>query len=301
MGGTRFVGKALVKKLLSQRHSLTLFTRGHQVIPAKVEHLKGDRTTSEGLQLLEGRSFDVIVDTSGRELEDSKRVLNITGIPTHRFLYLSSAGIYASSQRFPLNEENPLDPLSRHVGKANTENWLRKEGIPFTCFRPTYIYGPGNYNPIERWFFDRILNDRPVPLPGDGQTITQLGHVNDLADAMVRSLQVDQMVNRSYNCSGKFGVTFLGLVEAATKACGKDIESIKTMSFDPSKLDPKARKVFPLRLSHFLTDITRLQMDLDWQPQFDLEEGLIDSYRNDYLLNPTSQTDFKADVDLLGC
>ncbi|HCA60481.1 MAG TPA: 3-beta hydroxysteroid dehydrogenase, partial [Synechococcales bacterium UBA8647] len=51
------------------------------------------------------------------------------------------------------------------------------EGIPFTSFRPTYIYGPGNYNPVENWFFDRIVHGRPVPIPGDGTTITQLGHV----------------------------------------------------------------------------------------------------------------------------
>ena len=68
---------------------------------------------------------------------------------------------------------------------------------------PTYIYGPGNYNPVESWFFDRITHGRPVPLPGDGSTITHLlGHVNDLAAAMAISLEVDAATNRIYNCSG---------------------------------------------------------------------------------------------------
>ena len=95
-------------------------------------------------------------------------------------------------------------------------------GIPFTSFRPTYIYGPGNYNPIERWFFDRILHNRPVPLPGDGSTITQLGHVDDLAEAMARSIDVEAATNRIYNCSGKQGITFKGLIQAAAMACGRD-------------------------------------------------------------------------------
>ena len=150
MGGTRFVGKPLVARLKAQGHALTLLTRGKNSIPDGVEHLKGDRSTDEGLACLKERSFDVIVDSSGRKLEDSQRVVAMTGAPSHRFVYVSSAGVYAASEQWPLSEEAATDPNSRHSGKADTEAWLRAEGIPFTSFRPTYIYGPGNYNPIER-------------------------------------------------------------------------------------------------------------------------------------------------------
>ena len=56
-----------------------------------------------------------------------------------------------------LDEDAAVDPASRHAGKAETEAWLLKEGIPFTSFRPTYIVGPGNYNLVERWF-DRVCH-----------------------------------------------------------------------------------------------------------------------------------------------
>ena len=205
MGGTRFVGKPLVARLQAQGHALTLFTRGKNAVPAGVEHLCGDRSSDDGLSALQGRSFDVIVDSSGRKQEDSSRVVAITGPPSHRFVYVSSAGVYADSEQWPLDESSPTDPQSRHAGKADTEAWLRHEGIAFTSFRPTYIYGPGNYNPVERWFFDRIVHNRPIPLPGDGSTITQLGHVEDLAEAMARCIEVDAAANRIYNCSGKTG------------------------------------------------------------------------------------------------
>ena len=300
MGGTRFVGKPLVARLQAQGHQLTLFTRGTNAVPEGVEHLCGDRSSDDDLAALQGQRYDVIVDSSGRKLDDSRRVLAITGAPSHRFVYVSSAGVYATSELWPLTEASPTDPQSRHAGKADTETWLRSEGIPFTSFRPTYIYGPGNYNPIERWFFDRILNDRPVPLPGDGSTITQLGHVEDLAEAMARCLDVETSANRIYNCSGSQGVSFKGLIQAAAVACGKDQDAIQMRSFDPSGLDPKARKAFPLRLSHFLTDITRVQRELAWQPSFDLASGLADSYRNDYALNPTKEPDFSSDAQLIG-
>ena len=300
MGGTRFVGKPLVARLQAQGHALTLFTRGKNAVPAGVEHLCGDRSSVDGLSALQGRSFDVIVDSSGRKQEDSSRVVAITGAPSHRFVYVSSAGVYADSEQWPLDESSPTDPQSRHAGKADTEAWLRHEGIAFTSFRPTYIYGPGNYNPVERWFFDRIVHNRPIPLPGDGSTITQLGHVEDLAEAMARCIEVDAAANRIYNCSGKQGITFKGLIRAAAVACDRDPDSLELRSFNPSDLDPKARKAFPLRLNHFLTDITRVERELAWQPSFDLAKGLADSYTNDYALNPTAAPDFSADVALIG-
>lgn len=283
MGGTRFVGPPLVSRLQSQGHLLTLFTRGQRPLPSQVEHIRGDRGQDKDLSLLENRRFDVVVDTSGRTLEDTQRVLKHCGLPRHRLLYVSSAGVYATSDSWPLDEESTLDPSSRHSGKAETEAWLREQGIPFTSFRPTYIVGPGNYNPIERWFFERIIHNQPVPLPGDGTTITQIGHVDDLAEAMARSLEVDLAVNRIYNCSSRRGTTFRGLIQAAARACGRDPADLQWHPFDPSSLDLLARKKFPLRLSHFLVDISRVERELDWQPRYDTQACLSHSYLHDKL------------------
>ncbi|MCX5933017.1 MAG: NAD-dependent epimerase/dehydratase family protein [Cyanobacteria bacterium] len=300
MGGTRFIGKPLVAQLLAAGHELTLFTRGRQPLPEGVEHLSGDRSDPSALEPLRGRAFDVIIDSSGRSGADSQAVLERTGAPSYRFVYVSSAGVYADSELWPLDEDAATDPASRHAGKLDTEAWLRQQAIPFTSFRPTYIYGPGNYNPVESWFFDRIVHGQPVPLPGDGTTITQLGHVSDLATAMARCLDVEAAANRIYNCSGAKGVTFRGLVAAAARACGVEPEAVEIRSFDPSGLDKKARKAFPLRLAHFLTDIHRVQRELAWSPAFDLEAGLADSYSNDYALRGATTLDFSSDQALLG-
>lgn len=300
MGGTRFVGRPLVNRLLDAGHELTLFTRGRQPVPEGIEHLQGDRSSAEGLEVLQDRPFDVVVDSSGRSLEDTRQVIARTGPPSHRLLYVSSAGVYADSELWPLDEESPTDPQSRHAGKLDTEAWLRQEGIPFTSFRPTYIVGPGNYNPVESWFFDRIVHGRPVPLPGDGSTITQLGHVADLAAAMARCIEVEAAAYRIYNCTGSQGISFRGLVAAAARACGTDPKAVEMRSFDPAGLDKKARKAFPLRLAHFLTDTHRVRRELAWEPAFDLEATLADSYTNDYALRMPTTPDFSGDEALLG-
>jgi nucleoside-diphosphate-sugar epimerase len=159
--------------------------------------------------------------------------------------------------------------------------------------------GPGNYNPVESWFFDRIVHGRPVPLPGDGSTITQLGHVNDLAAAMARSIEVEAAANRIYNCSGSQGVTFRGLVAAAARAAGKDPAAVAIRSFDPAGLDKKARKAFPLRLGHFLTDTHRVRRELAWEPTFNLDATLADSFAHDYALWMPTSPDFSSDDALL--
>ena len=88
MGGTRFVGKSLLSKLLEKGFDITVFTRGHNPLPANVTHIAGDRNSDE-LQKLEGRKFDVIIDTSGRVAEQTEKVIQVVGVPSHRFIYLS--------------------------------------------------------------------------------------------------------------------------------------------------------------------------------------------------------------------
>ena len=117
---------------------------------------------------------------------------------------------------------------------------------------------------------------------------------------MARCIEVDAAANRIYNCTGSQGVTFRGLVQAAARAAGKDPASVEIRSFDPAALDKKARKAFPLRLAHFLTDTTRVRRELAWEPAFDLEATIADSYTNDYALRTPTSPDFSADEALIG-
>ena len=56
-------------------------------------------------------------------------------------------------------------------GKLNTEEALEKRGVNWTSIRPVYIYGPLNYNPVEEWFFQRIQEGRPIPVPNSGMQV----------------------------------------------------------------------------------------------------------------------------------
>ena len=201
----------------------------------------------------------------------------------------------------PHIEGDPVDPNSRHKGKFHTEDYLTEQSIPFTAIRPVYIYGPQNYNPLEKWFFDRIVRDRPIPIPGSGMALTHLGHCEDLASAMVSVLDNPKAIGQIYNISGDKAVTFDGLAKACATAIGKDPSAIKIVHYDPAQFDFGKKKAFPMRIQHFFTDISKAQSELKWQPKFDLIKGLKDSYENDYLAEGKDKldVDFSCDHQIL--
>lgn len=302
IGGTRFIGVYLTELLMKAGHEVVLFNRGNHAAPAGVGQIIGDRTNSTQLQeKLAPESFDVVFDNNGRELTDTQPLAEIFQGRVKHFVYMSSAGVYLKSDQMPHLEGDAVDPKSRHKGKHETEAYLKQLGIPFTSIRPTYIYGPQNYNPLESWFFDRIVRDRPICIPGNGMHLTQLGHVWDLAQAMTQIIGNDQAIGQIYNISGDRFVTFDGLARACAVAVGKSADDIKIVHYDPKKFDFGKRKAFPMRVQHFFASVNKAQIELNWQPKYDLISGLQDSLENDYLATGADkkEVDFSVDDEIL--
>ena len=76
MGGTRFVGKSLVSKLLNQNHDIDIFTRGNKLNPDNTNLIKGDRNDIECIRKLKNKKYDLIFDISGRELDQTKLLID---------------------------------------------------------------------------------------------------------------------------------------------------------------------------------------------------------------------------------
>ncbi|MEW5860728.1 MAG: NAD-dependent epimerase/dehydratase family protein [Cyanobacteriota bacterium] len=303
MGGTRFIGVYLTKTLVAQGHEVVLFNRGNKPAPVEgVKQIHGDRTDASQLkEKLSQEKFDAIFDNNGRELSDTQPLVEIFKDRVQHFIYMSSAGVYLKSDQMPHVEGDAVDPKSRHKGKHETEAYLEQQNVPFTAIRPTYIYGPQNYNDLEAWFFDRIVRDRPILMPGNGLHLTQLGHVKDLAVAMAAVLGNQEAVGQIYNVSGDRYVTFDGLARACAIAAGKSAENLQILHYDPKKFDFGKRKAFPFRLQHFFASVNKAKTELGWHPEYDLISGLKDSFQNDYLASGRNKAeiDFSVDNEIL--
>eukprot|EP00899_Mesostigma_viride_P001796 jgi/Mesvir1/11617/Mv00023-RA.1 len=296
LGGTRFIGQYLSRELVKQGHQVTLLTRGKspitQQIPddtpsgyasfkSKIKHIACDRTDAEKLKAaLRYTKFDAVYDINGREASDAKIIIEALPGPIQQYIFCSSAGVYLKSLEMPHFETDAGDKKSRHKGKLDTEEYLQAAGVAWTSIRPVYIYGPLNYNPVEEWFFHRIAAGRPIPIPNSGMQVTQLGHVKDLAIAFAKCLGNPKVVGQIYNVAGDRYVTFDGIAKACAKAAGAPAPEI--IHYDPKEFDFGKAKAFPLRDVHFFTNIEKAKRDLDWEPMFDLVEGLRDSWEKDY-------------------
>ncbi|XP_052137581.1 chloroplast stem-loop binding protein of 41 kDa b, chloroplastic [Oryza glaberrima] len=314
MGGTRFIGVFLSRLLVKEGHQVTLFTRGKapitQQLPgesdaefaefsSKVLHLKGDRQDFDFVKTsLAAKGFDVVYDINGREAVEVAPILD--ALPNlEQYIYCSSAGVYLKSDLLPHFETDAVDPKSRHKGKLETESLLETRDVNWTSIRPVYIYGPLNYNPVEEWFFHRLKAGRPIPVPGAGNQITQLGHVKDLATAFVLTLGNPKASKQVFNISGAKYVTFDGLARACAKAGGFPEPEI--VHYNPKDFDFGKKKAFPFRDQHFFASIEKATLELGWKPEYDLVEGLTDSYNLDFGRGTFRKAaDFTTDDMILG-
>jgi nucleoside-diphosphate-sugar epimerase len=296
LGGTRFIGAYLARQLIEDGNDVTLLTRGKAPITSQipddtdasyaeykkaVKHAKADRKDTDAVkEAVAGKNFDVVYDMNGREASDTEPILAAVG-DVEQYIFCSSAGVYLKSDQMPHMETDATDPNSRHKGKLNTEDLLQSRGLNWTSVRPVYIYGPLNYNPVEEWFFQRLAEGRPIPIPNSGQQVTQLGHVKDLAVAFKMMLGNDKARGQIYNISGERYVTFDGIAKACAKAGG--FPEPELVHFNPKDFDfPKGSKAFPMRDQHFFASIHKAQQELGWSPEFSLVDGLRDSYEKDF-------------------
>lgn len=301
IGGTRFSGAYLWKELYDRGNDVTVYNRG-KTAPKPVAResnedfekrvgaatfLEGDRKSPEQLkELVDPSKYEYVFDMNAREVSDTKPLAELFVGQTNlkQYVFMSSAGVYLKSDEMPHQEKDAVDPSSRHKGKLDSENCLKELDLPWCSFRPTYICGPQNYNPVERYFFERIDADRPVCIPNNGDLyLTGFGHVADLATAMANVIgREDKTTGKVYNVQNSKAVSFSGVAKIAAKVMGKGADII---FYDPKEFSfPEGKKAFPMRGQHFYTDITQTTEDLEWTPEYDTTEKIMmDSYKNDFV------------------
>jgi nucleoside-diphosphate-sugar epimerase len=304
IGGTRFSGASLWKELHSRGCEVTVYNRGKTAPKPVMGHesqadfeerlaaaafLEGDRTDQQAMKkLIDPDAYEYVYDMNAREVSDVEPLASLfVGSKTlKQYVLMSSAGVYLKSEEMPHLERDAVDPSSRHKGKLDSENYLRSLGtVPWCSFRPTYICGPGNYNPVERYFFERVDQDRAVCIPGHGQHLTGLGHVKDLAMAMANVIgRTNKTTGKVYNVQNTQAITFDGVVKAAAKVMGKE-SSWHIVHYNPKVFTfPEGAKAFPMRPQHFFCGIHQAMQDLDWAPEYDTVEAIMkDAYENDFL------------------
>jgi 2'-hydroxyisoflavone reductase len=189
LGGTKFVGRALVEAALARGHELTLFNRGQtnpELFP-EVEKLRGDRDGE--LDALRGRSWDAVVDVAGFVPRVVRQSVELVDAPY--YLFVSTRSAYAdlsgpTDETAPLHGDVDSEDISKHYGelKAMCERVVRER--PSGIVRPGLIVGP--HDPTGRFTYwpHRIARGGEVLAPGIPDDPVTLIDARDLGDWMVR-------------------------------------------------------------------------------------------------------------------
>ena len=277
MGGSVFVGRAILRELLTRGFELTAITTGRTPADwAGVEHIACDRRSSGSLRAaLEGRCFDAVIDVSSYESEDVELLAAALPGFDGPYVLISSAAVYdrtATTLPFREGSPSPGDSIwgAYGLGKAAAETSASVHHSNAYILRPPYIYGPGNNLMREAFFWARIDSGLRIFVPGTGETLVQMCHVDDLSRFACDIAEGGAFSPGHYNVGEPTFYTFEQLIDMHADV--KGMNAITHQVHDPSI---SARSYFPFRHNHLILDVSRShEVGASFR---DLRSGLLDT------------------------
>jgi nucleoside-diphosphate-sugar epimerase len=193
LGGTQFVGRAVVEAALARGWEVTVFHRGQHEAPKGAVSLHGDRTAEGGLAALADfdGGWDVVVDTWSGAPRVVREAARLLAGRAERYVYVSSCSVYrypgvaGSDEDFPSVEGDPdAESVAYAEDKRGGELAAVAEfGAGRTVLaRAGLILGP--YENVGRlpWWLNRVARGGPVLAPGPRELDLQYIDVRDLAE-----------------------------------------------------------------------------------------------------------------------
>lgn len=294
IGGTLFMGRALVEQLLARGDHVVIMHRGGSTpFGDKVAEIRCDRNDVPGVRrALQHERFELVFDNvydweRGTTAAQVRAAAEAASPGLHRYVFTSSVAVYPPGG--PYDERDPLvgaghpDPYG--LNKAESERALfalkREAGVPVTTLRPAFVYG--RHNPLDReaFFWDRIRADRPIIIPDDGSSTMQWVCADDVVRAAVAAADADIASGHAYHLAGP-PVTHLEFVQALARAAGREARLVHVPR---AQIQAAGGGIFapPFYFGVYLDippitvrgDRLRSELQLELRP---LEEGLRETY-----------------------
>ena len=315
IGGTLFIGRALVDKLLERGDDVVIMHRGKRTpFGDRVDEIRCDRNDVAAVRAaLNGTKFDVVFDNvydweRGTTADQVSAAATAVSDGLRRYVFTSSIAAYPAGgeydERAPLVPSDYPSPYSAQ--KADSERALfelhRRQRIPVTTLRPAFIYGPHNPFDREAFFWDRLRAGRPIIVPEDGSRTMQWVHVRDVAHAAVLAATKDVAAGHAYNLASYPPVTQIEFVQLLARIAGQEAHLVH---IPREQIERAGGQLFapPLYFGVFLdippitasADRVRSELGLELTP---LEDGLQETYRW-YEQQQRPQPDFSWEDRLL--
>lgn len=321
-GVAGFLGSNLAERLLSEGHrviGVDNLSMGHvsnlkaAMMSPGFEFIQGDVTDKEMFKSLSD-DIEVLVhlaafkiprygkaiDTLKINLHGSENTLDFGRDRNIKCVLASTSDVYGKNPAVPFSEEHSDSVIgsskvprwSYAVSKLFDEHlalaYQDSYGFPVTLLRFFGSYGP--HQALSWWggpppvFIDAVLNDKTIPIHGDGMQTRSFTYVSDTVDGIIQAIFRDEANGEILNIGSKEEVTILELAKRIKQASGTPgelkYELVPYASFSKNKYEDVMRRVPDTTLSEKLLGVSAnvsldegIRRTIEWQKLAVCERG----------------------------
>ncbi len=182
-----------------------------------------------------------------------------------KFITASTAAIYGIPEYLPVDEAHKITLLSFYgLSKYTMENYIKMFGIDYVILRYSNVYGPRQDSLGEAGvvaiFIDRMTQNLPIEIHGDGEQTRDFIYVEDVAAANLAVLS-PEIKNEMFNISTNNSISINKLFDTIKDSCNSTSEKVYK---DERTGDIK----------HSRLDNSKLKQVSEWSNHYAVEEGL---------------------------
>lgn len=214
-GGTGFLGKRLVQKLLESGDQVRVFCRNvKDDLPEDVELYTGDIRDKAALRkAFSGVDIVYHLAVCLNEADPLMYEINIKGTQNvvelckeakvQQLVYMGSSGVVGET-REASKENMPYNPKTLYEkSKAESEKMIKNSGITYTIVRTTIVIGP---NMIWAQIFEAAR--KRYPIIGSGKNYFHLVFVDDVVRMLLTVKNNNKAINQVFNVATKDTPTY---------------------------------------------------------------------------------------------
>ena len=290
-GGAGFIGSNIVKKLASRGDSVTVIDNLNTGKEKNLESVRdkitflNDSILNVDLLEKETKNIDGVFHQAAlASVQDSfskpdeyqnvnvngtENILKLAEKNNFKVVYASSSSVYGNPERIPIKEDdskNPINPYAEtKLQKEELAKKYSKMGVKVIGLRYFNVFGKGQskeYAGVLKLFLERIRDELPPKINGDGTQFRDFVYVEDVANANIMSM--DSEVNYEFfNVGTNTSITILDLAKTIIEFSELNIEPI----FGPAlKGDVKGT----------IADIDLIKDGIGWEPKIMLRDWIKD-------------------------
>ncbi len=242
LGGTKFVGRLLVSKLMEDNsYEIYLFNRGetNPNLFSNVNRIKGDRETDD-INQIKNKEWDFVVDFSSFYPKSLLKTISNLDKGITKYIFISSISAYnftdydssfEITENYKLAEcsiEEAVDTTLKTYGKrkAECENILNKqEWLNKIILRPSIIYGEYDWSDRFYYWLYRVKKGHKFILPESGQQKLSLTYAKDFVKTISELIKSD-INNGVYNCSTNEPISLKEIVQCMAIELNLDLDDL---------------------------------------------------------------------------